>query len=55
MKTGTAVAVMAIMTAWPVMAQQSQSVESPPRITVNGEAAVYVIPDRITVALGIET
>jgi len=55
MKTGIAVAVLTIVTACPVMAQQARQPGERPKITVNGEAVVYAKPDKIAVALGIET
>jgi len=55
MKKIITIAVLIFMAAGSVMAQQSQQREDRARITVNGEAVVYVNPDKITVVLGIET
>jgi uncharacterized protein len=54
MKIAIAAVFLAIVTAIPLMSQ-SQMYDDRPKITVNGEAVVYVTPDRIIVSLGIET
>jgi len=46
---------LTIMSMCPVWAQQEQMYDDRPRITVNGEAAVSVKPDKIVVTFGIET
>lgn len=55
MNTGIAAAFLVILTACPAMAQVSPVYDSRPKINVNGEAVVYVKPDKIVVSLGIET
>jgi uncharacterized protein len=54
MKTGIAAVLLAIAIACPAMSQ-SQMFDNRPKIIVNGEAAIYVTPDKIIVSLGIET
>jgi uncharacterized protein YggE len=48
-------AILATLAVCPLMAQQAQVYDDRPKITVNGEASVYVQPDKIVIALGIET
>jgi len=48
-------ATLGMLAACPLMAQQGQAYEDRPKITVNGEATVNVQPDKIVIALGIET
>ncbi len=54
MKAAFALAIPAII-AVTIMAQQAKASEDGPKITVNGEATVNVQPDKIVIALGIET
>jgi uncharacterized protein YggE len=44
-----------VMTAVPAWAQHTSLYDDRPKITVNGEAVVYVKPDKIVISLGIET
>jgi uncharacterized protein YggE len=55
MKARLTAAVLALLVVAPAMAQQSQTYDDRPRITVNGEAVVTVQPDKIVITLGIET
>lgn len=55
MKTAILVVLFAIITACPIMSQQAQSSDTRPKITVNGDAVVYVKPDKVVVSLGIMT
>ena len=48
-------ATLGMLAACPLMAQQGQAYEDRPKIAVNGEATVNVQPDKIVIALGIET
>jgi len=55
MKAGIIVVFLTIMAVCPVMSQQALVYEDHPKINVNGEAVIYVKPDKIIVSLGIET
>jgi uncharacterized protein YggE len=58
MKTIAFPLLLAITAATPASAQypwESRAAGGPPHISVNGEAVVYVKPDKIVVRLGIET
>ena len=48
-------AVLVTMNIRPAMAQQSQAYDDRPKITVSGESIVNVEPDKVVIALGIET
>ena len=55
MKAIAMIAIVIIISSCPVRAQQTQLYDARPKITVNGEAVVYVKPDKIVVTFGIET
>jgi uncharacterized protein YggE len=55
MKAKAMVALVIMISACPVRAQQTQMYDARPKITVNGEAVVNVKPDKIVITLGIET
>lgn len=55
MKTGLAGALVMMMAASSVLAQQSQMYDDRPKISVSGEAVVSVKPDKVVVSFGIET
>ncbi len=58
MKTTITMAILIILMlfpAWSQQAQQARMYDDRPKITVNGEAVVYVKPDKIVITLGLET
>ncbi len=55
MKARTIGVILIILTVCPIWAQQTQSYDDRPKITVSGEAVVNVKPDRIVLTFGIET
>jgi len=55
MKIMTAAVLLTALAGAPALARQSNLYDNRPKITVNGEAVVYVTPDRIIATFGIET
>jgi len=51
----TAAGVIVLFASGSVSAQQTHLYDDRPKITVNGEAVVNVVPDKILISLGIET
>jgi uncharacterized protein len=55
MKARVTMAVLGLLAACPVWAQQAQQYDDRPKISVTGEATVNIKPDKIIIRLGIET
>ena len=55
MKVKIMTAILTLMVAFPVWAQQAQMYDDRPKISVTGEAVVNVKPDKIIITFGIET
>ncbi len=55
MRLLTAAGVIVLFASGSVFAQQTHVYDDRPKITVNGEAVVNVLPDRILISFGIET
>jgi len=55
MKTTVITIFLIVMAMCSIQAQQNQSFDDRPKITVNGEAVVKVQPDQIIITFGIET
>jgi uncharacterized protein len=55
MKTLVTTMVLVVVSSLPAGAQQAQLHNERPRISVSGEAVVYVKPDKITITFGIHT